>query len=214
MIITEDWGLIDYREAWKRQKNLCDLLKLNKNHDEYLIIAEHPSVFTLGFHGNENNLLISNNDLKKIGAECIRIERGGDITCHNPGQLVIYPIIDLYKHSLGVKEYIELLEKSIIKLLKEYEISACSNSSAKGVWIDWQKDNPRKICAIGVKISRGITMHGLALNVNNDLSLFSKINPCGFTDKGVTSLSKERGHIIDMTSLKSRICKILIEALY
>lgn len=210
-IKTEDWGRISYRVAWERQKRLVAELQADPDGDEYILLVEHEPVYTLGFHGNENNMLASQKYLESIGAECIRIERGGDVTYHGPGQLVVYPIINLRRHGLGVKKYIELLENSVITLLKEYGIDSGSNDDAIGVWLDWDLPTARKICAIGVKVSHAVTMHGLALNVNTDLKAFSLINPCGFTDKGVTSVAKERNEEIDFNKIKYRLGQIIAE---
>lgn len=205
----EDWGTLPYREAWERQKDIFNNLILNPDENEHLILVEHPHVYTLGFHGNAANMIANEDRLKSIGAELIRIERGGDITYHGPGQLVVYPIINLHQHGLGVKKYIELLEESVIELLSGYGIKATSNNDAIGVWLDWGQPSERKICAIGVKISHGITMHGLALNVNTDLAAFNLINPCGFADKGVTSIAKELGREIEMSEIKNQLAKII-----
>lgn len=209
MMKIEDWGLLPYREAWARQKSIFEGLAENPENEEKIVTVEHPAVYTLGFHGNEANLIASEERLKALGAECIRIERGGDITYHGPGQLVVYPLLNLRNHHLGVKQYIELLEQSVIELLGLYGIKATSNSDQIGVWLDWGSPRARKICAIGVKISHGATMHGLALNVNTDLSAFRLINPCGITDKGVTSMSKELGRKIDMEEVRLHLATIL-----
>ena len=209
VMIIEDLGLIPYREAWDLQKKYVAQLQEDPNADERILLVEHPAVYTLGFHGNADNMLASEQYLRNLGAECIRIERGGDITYHGPGQLVVYPIIDLRRHHLGVKQYIEILEHSVIELLAGYGIQATCNKDAIGVWIDWQGRQPRKICAIGVKVSHGVTMHGFALNVNTDLRAFTLINPCGFTDKGVTSLSQELAAPQDLNKLKNQISQIL-----
>lgn len=208
-IIIEDWGRISYRDAWEHQKMLVSQLQNNPESDEYVLLVEHDPVYTLGFHGNENNMLASQKYLESIGAECIRIERGGDVTYHGPGQLVVYPIVNLRKHGLGVKKYIELLENSVISLLQEYGIESSSNNDAIGVWLDWDKPTARKICAIGVKVSHAVTMHGLALNVNTDLKAFSLINPCGFVDKGVTSVARELKHETDFETIKQRLGEII-----
>lgn len=212
-MIVEDWEVCPYREAWQRQKLLFENLISDKDSDEHLIMVEHPAVYTLGFHGNADNLLASEKLLRSLGAECVRIERGGDITYHGPGQLVIYPIVNLHRHRLGVKKYIQCLEKSVIELLETYDIAGSSNDDAIGVWLDWGTPRARKICAIGVKISHGITMHGLALNVNTDLDAFRLINPCGFVDKGVTSIRQELGRDIDMNEVKDRLSKLIVNNL-
>lgn len=212
-MIIEDWGRCGYREAWRRQKELFNALIGCPEEEERIITVEHDPVYTLGFHGQHENLLASEKRLEAMGAECIRIERGGDITYHGPGQLVVYPVINLHRHGLGVKKYVETLERSVIELLGSYGVTASSNSDAIGVWIDWNCVAPRKICAIGVKISHGVTMHGLALNVNTDLSAFSLINPCGFTDKGVTSIERELGMRADFGEVRSRMAEILLRNL-
>lgn len=165
-------------------------------------------VYTLGFHGNEENLLISEDRLKAKGSECIRIERGGDITFHGPGQMVVYPIIDLESLGIGIKGYMELLEDCVIELLHSYGIKGEKIDNAIGIWIGKGSEEERKICAMGVKCTRYITMHGLALNVNTDLSFFDNIHPCGFVDKGVTSIQRELGRDIDMQVVKHRFVDI------
>lgn len=189
----QNWGYIPYREAWERQKAIFNALIADRTGEEIIAVCEHPAVYTLGVHGHESNLLV------KPGpdVEVVRIERGGDITYHGPGQLVVYPLIDLNRHKFGVKQYVELLERSVRQTLEQYGITTTSNDSQIGVWLDWGKPTARKICAIGVKISHGVTMHGLALNVNTDLSAFSLINPCGITDKSVTSLQQELGYLVN-----------------
>jgi lipoyl(octanoyl) transferase len=195
-----DLGLMDYKEAWDYQIGIQKRLieaKTGKNpepYPHYLIFVEHPHVYTMGKSGKENNLLIQDNLLKSIGASFYKIDRGGDITYHGPGQLVGYPIFDLGLFGMGVKSYVHYLEQAIIETLADFRIAASRLEGATGVWLD--SDNPRKtrkICAIGVKISRSVTLHGFALNVNTDLNYFRYINPCGFIDKGVTSLEKELG---------------------
>lgn len=217
-IEVNDFGIAKYREIWNLQKSLRDGIierKVCKSDDftEYLLIGEHFPVYTLGFHGNEKNLLLSAEQLYISGAELIRIERGGDITYHGPGQVILYPIIDLHRHSLGVKEYVTMLEESVIRLLGSYDIKGERIEGATGVWIGKGEVEERKICAIGVKVTRGITIHGLGLNINTDLSAFSAINPCGFTDKGVTSLTLERGEEINITEVKERLTGIFLQVL-
>ena len=207
------FGIIDYKEAWDKQEIYHSEVVEKKLNGQlgpvfggHLILCEHPHVYTLGKSGAENNLLINDNFLKKIGATYYKINRGGDITYHGPGQLVGYPIIDLEQFGLHVKEYVTKLEESIIQMLAEYNIRASRLEGATGVWLD--SDIPgkaRKICAIGVRVSRYVTMHGFALNVNTDLSYFSHINPCGFTDKGVTSMQKELGREVPMNEVEDRM---------
>lgn len=217
--IFEDPGLIEYKKAWEYQQHCFDDVvnaKLfNREHDtekrvetNRLIFCEHPHVYTLGKSGAKNNLLINDDFLKKINATYFRIDRGGDITYHGPGQIVGYPILDLEVLHLGVKEYIFNLEESVINLLKRYDIESSRMKGATGVWLDAGfQGKSRKICAIGVKVSRYVTMHGFAFNVNTDLSYFNHINPCGFVDKGVTSMEKELGEKQDMEKIKKELKK-------
>ncbi|MFO7827204.1 MAG: lipoyl(octanoyl) transferase LipB [Bacteroidales bacterium] len=219
-----DLGLIDYKKAWDYQEDIfSEFLKIkSKNRDipendqieisNKLIFCEHPHVYTLGKSGQQNNLLISDELLKKIEATYYKINRGGDITYHGPGQIVGYPIIDLERFNLQVKQYIANLEQSIILALDEFGISAGRLPGATGVWLDSDNANARKICAIGVKASRFITMHGFAFNVNTNLDYFNYINPCGFVDKGVTSMERELGKKVDYETvkdvLKSKITEV------
>ncbi len=201
---------MDYRQAWDYQVTLFNervTQKLaNRNlpedqrflHDNIILFVEHPHVFTLGKSGNQNNLLVDSNFLEKIQATYFQIDRGGDITYHGPGQVVCYPIFDLEQFGMHIKQYVFALEQAVINTLQEFGITGSRLAGATGVWLDPGLPSARKICAIGVKASRQITMHGFAFNINTDLAYFSYINPCGFQDKGVTSLSKELGHLQDM----------------
>jgi lipoyl(octanoyl) transferase len=207
-IIFRDIGLIDYMEAWDFQKKIFSevldskqnkLPHLNKNH---LIFCEHPHVYTLGKSGSENNLLINHLQLQAKNATFYKIDRGGDITYHGPGQLVGYPILDLEMLGIGLKEYVSKIEETIIKTLKEFSISAERLEGATGVWLDTQTTKARKICAIGIKASKYVTMHGFAFNINTNLNYFKYINPCGFIDKSVTSMEKELGSKQDMEKVK------------
>ena len=213
-----DLKLIDYKKAWEYQENLFNNIvttkEQNRNNnsnsktDNYLIFCEHPNVYTLGKSGEQNNLLISDDFLQSINATYYRINRGGDITYHGPGQIVGYPILDLENFDLKLKEYIHNLEESIIETLNEFNLNAERLDGATGVWLDIDKPGKaRKICAIGVRASRYVTMHGFAFNVNTDLSYFNYINPCGFLDKGVTSLEKELGSAQDFENVKSLLKK-------
>lgn len=208
-IIFEDWGLIDYNLAWKQQEELFNEainLKINNQTTQNtLIFCEHPHVYTLGKSGDEHNMLLDMIQLVAKNAIFVRTNRGGDITYHGPGQLVGYPIFDLANFGMGLKQYIYNIEQAIINVLLDYNISATRLNGATGVWIDVDQPNCRKICAIGVRSSRYVTMHGFALNVNTMLEYFNYINPCGFIDKGVTSIEKETGRIIDMKELKKRL---------
>jgi len=208
-----DWGLIDYKDAWEKQEKIFDKKvseKINngKNQIEQdFIICEHPHVYTLGKNGEKNNLLIDEEFLKKINATYYKTNRGGDITYHGFGQIVGYPILDIEELGLSLKNYIWTIEEMVILTMKEYNISCERLEGATGVWIDTNSPKVRKICAIGVKASRYITMHGFALNVNTDLNYFNYINPCGFVDKGVTSMEKELGKKIEVEEVKKKLYK-------
>lgn len=202
-----DAGREDYRITYARQRELFDTMtSLKQMHQSVpynnLILVEHNPVYTLGVHGDSNNMLLAQNDLKQKGIELIHTERGGDITFHGPGQLVAYPVVDLESLSLGVKDYISLLEQTVKNLLLHYGIRGESIDNAPGVWIGKNTSDERKICAVGVKCRRYVTMHGIALNVNTDLRYFSAINPCGFKDKNVTSIEREIGKTVDFEELK------------
>jgi lipoyl(octanoyl) transferase len=214
--IFEDLGEIDYKKAWDYQEEQFDRIvdgKLfnrknpdsTKPIDHHLIFCEHPHVFTLGKSGQANNLLIQDEFLKKINATFYKINRGGDITYHGPGQIVGYPIFDLEQMKLGIKEYIFKLEEAIIKTIAEFGIKGERLSGATGVWLETQTPQARKICAIGVRASRYVSMHGFALNVNTNLDYFNYINPCGFVDKGVTSMEKELGQKVSMAEVKEKL---------
>lgn len=212
-----DWKVIPYAEAWKRQTEWFDaLVRAKQEESEYtnhIILCEHPHVYTLGRSGKEGNMLLSEEQLQKIGATLYHIDRGGDITYHGPGQLVCYPILNLEEFSLGLKEYVHLLEEAVIRVCAGYGIEAGRLEKATGVWLEGNTRRARKICAIGVRSSHFVTMHGLALNVNTDLRYFSYINPCGFIDKGVTSLQKELGREVPMEEVKEHLCQELLQLL-
>lgn len=201
-----DWGLITYEDAWKQQTELFDEVIRAKIAGEpyinHLIICEHPHVYTLGKSGKEQNMLIGEERLKQIGASLYHIDRGGDITYHGPGQIVSYPIFNLEDYNLGLKEYIHKLEEAVINVCAHYGIEAGRLDGATGVWLDSETPSARKICAIGVRSSRYVTMHGLAFNVNTDLNYFHYINPCGFMNKGVTSLQNELNKKMDIEEVK------------
>ncbi|MDD2562637.1 MAG: lipoyl(octanoyl) transferase LipB [Salinivirgaceae bacterium] len=209
-----DWGKMDYGQAWEKQQKIFDaqiVHKANKTTTEnHLIFVEHPHVYTLGKSGDNQNLLISDEILKKINATYYKVDRGGDITYHGPGQIVGYPIFDLEVMHVTYKGYIEKLETAILKYLKEcHQLDVFQLDSATGVWIK-TKNGPEKICAIGTKASRYITMHGFALNINTDLSYFEYINPCGFKDKGVTSLEKLKGTKCDFELEKKNLTNYIM----
>ena len=177
-----------------------------------ILLVEHPAVYTLGKSGNEQNMLVTEEYLKGLGAEFYHIDRGGDITFHGPGQLVCYPIIDLDAIGIGVRRYIEALEQSVIDLAKEYGIEAHRSEGASGVWVS-QGSHLVKLCAVGVRASHGVTMHGLAMNVSTDLKWFHLINPCGFTDRGVCSLSTLTGREVTMEEVKPKFINYLAKNL-
>lgn len=205
-----DTGLTDYADMLAQQRIVFNKMVAMKKtgmsiDEEYLYLTEHKPVVTLGKHAKEENLLLSIEAMTQRGIGVYHIERGGDVTFHGPGQLVCYPIIDLEQHKLGVRDYVELLEESVIRTLSSFGIAGERIAGASGVWVGAGTLRERKICALGVKCSRYITMHGLALNVNTDLSGFGIINPCGFVDKGVTSMAQELGGKVDMKKVKSLI---------
>ena len=207
--ILVDWNLIPYAEAWQRQTEQFDALVHAKAegamYENQIIMCEHPHVYTLGRSGKDNNMLLNEAQLEAIHATLYHIDRGGDITYHGPGQLVCYPILNLEEFQLGLKEYVHLLEEAVIQVCASYGIKAGRLEKATGVWLDGETPCARKICAIGVRSSHYVTMHGLALNVNTDMSYFSYIHPCGFIDKGVTSLRQELKYEVPMDEVKQRL---------
>ena len=214
----EDLGLIDYKQCWDYQTKLFDStvqLKIQnrkfpdnsistKNH---LIFCEHPHVYTLGKSGDLKNLLIDGQKRKEKNISFYKINRGGDITYHGPGQLVVYPILDLDYFFSDIHKYLRLLEEAVILTLQDYGVFGQRLEGFTGVWVDDKKETPRKICAIGVKCSRWVTMHGIGFNINSNLDYFKHIVPCGIEDKSVTSLQKETNQEIDMEELKLRFKK-------
>ncbi|MCK9422336.1 MAG: lipoyl(octanoyl) transferase LipB [Bacteroidales bacterium] len=204
-----DWGRRGYAQAWKDQEEIFNKqIERKKNGiptSNTLIFVEHPHVYTLGKSGDPQNLLVTENMLKNINAEFYRVNRGGDITYHGPGQIVGYPIIDLERFGLHYKGYISKLEETIIRfLLAEYGIASFHSDDATGVWLG-SPPRLRKICSIGTRGSRYITMHGFALNVNTDLAYFHHINPCGYTTRDMTSIEKESGSPVDMEHAKRQL---------
>ena len=219
-IIFKDLGLVDYQDAWDYQESLFQETITQKGHPDkpqtsnFLLFCEHPHVYTLGKSGSENNLLINNQALAEKGVSFFRTNRGGDITYHGPGQIVGYPILDLENFKLGIRKYIWLLEESIIALLRDFGISASRLDGASGVWLDAdQPGKVRKICAIGVRSSRYVTMHGFAFNINTKLEYYNYINPCGSTERGVTSLEKELGSKQDIEKVKIQLKAHLLRLL-
>ena len=229
-VLYKDLGRMGYRECWDLQRTMFDgMLQAKRGGCSgeapsvgertevgdagVLYLVEHNPVYTLGKSGKSENMLVSEPYLRAIGAEFFHIDRGGDVTFHGHGQVVGYPILDLEKLGIGLREYIDSLEEAIIGVCAEWGIEAGRIAGASGVWLDGDTTRARKICAIGVRASRYVTMHGFAMNVNTDLKYFNHINPCGFVDKGVTSLQKELGHEVDMELVKAQIVKHLAEKL-
>ena len=212
----QNLGLIAYKEAWDLQEKLFDEIlqaKLAENEvrpENKLLLCQHPHVYTLGKSGDKKNLLLSDEFLKLKKASFYQINRGGDITYHGPGQIVGYPILDLDSLGITIKTYVFNLEEAIIEVLKTYGINATRSEGETGVWLDINdKLKARKIAAVGVRISRMVSMHGFALNVNTNLEYFNYIVPCGIVDKGVTTLQKELGKEIEIKEVESRLLEQL-----
>lgn len=223
-VLFEDLGTVDFKRSWDYQEKLLNEIIAIKtanrnlpNHlvkptPNYLLFCEHPHVYTLGKSGSEKNLLVTEFDLKKTNATYYKINRGGDITYHGPGQIVGYPIFDLDNFFTDIHKYLRFLEEAVIRTLLEYGIDSGRIEGLTGVWLD--HNNPqkaRKICALGVRTSRWVTMHGFAFNINTDLSYFNNIIPCGINDKAVTSLHLELKKNVDMHEVKSKLKKHLSE---
>ena len=209
-----DLGKMDYKEAWDFQEKLFDEIvsikkenrkkKSNLKTPNYFLFVEHPHVYTLGKSGNISNLLIDEKELKNKNASFYKINRGGDITYHGPGQIVGYPILDLENFFTDIHKYLRLLEETIIITLNNYGIKGKRNEGKTGVWLDVNTPFPKKICAMGVRASRWVTMHGFALNVNVDLDYFNNIIPCGLNENVVTSINKELDNSeIDISEVKN-----------
>lgn len=217
-------GNIDYKEAWDYQeallKSIVDIKIANRKNDpdlqeitpNYLLFCDHPHVYTLGKSGDEKHLLLDEKELNNKGIQYYRTNRGGDITYHGPGQIVGYPVLDLENFFTDIHKYLRLLEQAVIDTLKEYDIISGRIEGLTGVWLDHEKQtNPRKICALGVKTSRWATMHGLALNVNSDISYFDYIVPCGIDDKAVTSMNTELGHEMNKAEVAEKLKKHIVQ---
>ena len=220
-----DWGLIDYKEAWEKQEALlAETVRIKtqiRNQEtatpgstanlktvNTIIFCEHPHVYTLGKSGKAENLLLDEQGLKDKGATYYPINRGGDITYHGPGQLVCYPILDLDNFSTDIHLYLRTLEEAVILTITEYGLKGDRYSGYTGVWLDPDEhDKARKICAMGVRCSRWVTMHGLALNVNTNMDYFKNMIPCGIDDKQVTSLKVELGHDVDLNEVKKTLLR-------
>ena len=214
-----DLGLKDYKSCWDLQEQLLSEIIEDKRSTgkpsvkNFFLLVEHPHVYTLGKSGDEKNLLAQDDFLKKIDATYYKINRGGDITYHGPGQIVGYPIIDLENYKIGVREYISKMEDAIIATIAEYGLEGGRKEGATGVWLDASHPSrARKICAIGVRVSRFVTMHGFALNVNTDMRYFTYINPCGLSF-GVTSINQELGKEVSMKEVKE-VVKAKFESCY
>lgn len=214
-VAFEDLGFRDYGDVWdyqeQRFQQILDIKIQNRRKDSadstpnYFLFVEHPHVYTLGKSGDITNLLVSEQQLTERGAQFYRINRGGDITYHGPGQVVGYPILDLDNFFTDIHKYLRLLEEMIILTLSEYGLQGERSKGETGVWLDVGTPRARKICAMGVRASRWVTMHGFALNVNTDLSYFELMVPCGIRGKGVTSLSRELGRHIPMEEVKEKL---------
>jgi lipoyl(octanoyl) transferase len=225
-VTIKDLGVVDYKKCWDYQeelfKSVVDIKIKNRRQSlslptsNYLLFVEHPHVYTLGKSGDISNLLINESQLEQRGAKFYKINRGGDITYHGPGQIVGYPILDLDNFFTDIHKYLRFLEEVIILTLKDYGLSASRNPGKTGVWLGVETPFTRKICAMGVRASRWVTMHGFALNANVDLSYFDNIIPCGITNNSVTSLNKELGvENVDLIEVKQKVIKnfkILFEA--
>lgn len=211
-------GLIGYQEAWDEQERLfaatVQLKIANRNRPEqdqertpnYLLFCSHPHVYTLGKSGKPENLLLDEEGLAQKQAQFYKINRGGDITYHGPGQLVGYPILDLDNFFTDIHKYLRLLEEAVILTLAEYGLEAGRIDGLTGVWLDHiAQSDPRKICALGVKSSRWVTMHGFAFNINTDLDYFNHIIPCGIDDKAVTSMQRELGRQLDEVEVAQKV---------
>jgi lipoyl(octanoyl) transferase len=210
-----DWGLVDYQEAWDRQEKVFSETlaikqdnktnNLNNPTPNYLIFTEHPHVYTLGKSGHEEYLLLDEEGLRQKEAKFYKINRGGDITYHGPGQIVGYPILDLDNFFTDIHLYLRTLEEAIILTLADYGIQSGRYEGFTGVWLDADNEKARKICAMGVRASRWVTMHGFAFNVNADLAYFGNIIPCGIDDKDVTSMERELGRKLNMEEVKEKL---------
>lgn len=206
----QDWGEIPYNDAWQRQEQMMQQQVTRKMGgqptENTLVFCQHPHVYTLGKSGKAGNMLYDDGTIPFV-----KTNRGGDITYHGPGQITGYPIFDIETFNLGLKNYIYNVEECIIRTIALYGIIGERLEGATGVWIEAHTPRARKICAIGVRASHFVTMHGFALNVNTDLSYFQRINPCGFVDKGVTSIAKEVGHEVDYEVVKQQLHQKFIE---
>lgn len=223
-VIFWDLGNIDYKKAWDYQEELLQSIieikianrkngsgeqKITPN---YLLFCDHPHVYTLGKSGDQKHLLLNEAELNSKGIQYYKTNRGGDITYHGPGQIVGYPVIDLENFFTDIHKYLRLLEQAVIDTLEEYDIESGRIEGLTGVWLDHEKQvNPRKICALGVKTSRWVTMHGLALNVNSDINYFDYIVPCGIEDKAVTSMNIELGYELNKQEVSEKLKNHIVQ---
>ena len=220
-VIFQDWGLLDYQQAWDRQEQVfsetVQAKTQNRNNNttdpvkNHLIFVEHPHVYTLGKSGKPENLLLDEAGLNEKSASYYKINRGGDITYHGPGQLVGYPILDLDNFFTDIHLYLRTLEEAVILTLADYGIKGGRYEGFTGVWLDADNERARKICAMGVRCSRWVTMHGFAFNVNTDLTYFKNIIPCGIDDKDVTSMHRELGYKVDSDEVKLKLRQHIID---
>lgn len=216
-VIVRNLGSVDFEESFKIQKQIQNEIidiklnnrknNLNLSTPNYLLFMEHNHVYTLGNSGDDKNLLFNEKELDKKGIKFIKTNRGGDITYHGPGQLVCYPIFDLENFYTDIHRYLRDLEEIIVGTLDHFGLVAFGNPNETGVWLDIGSKNERKICAMGIKVSRWVTMHGLALNVNTDLSYFEGIIPCGINNKGVTSINNELSQKVDLKKVREIMIK-------
>lgn len=216
-VLFEDWGLLNYQQAWAKQEEIFSAVvgvkTLNRDSvvvqatNNHLVFVEHPHVYTMGKSGKLENLLLDEAGLQVKQAHYYKINRGGDITYHGPGQLVGYPILDLDNFFTDIHLYLRKLEEAVILTLADYGIDAGRYPGFTGVWLDANNERARKICALGVRCSRWVTMHGFAFNVNTDLDYFKNIVPCGIDDKDVTSMQRELGSVVNMTEVKKILLK-------
>mgnify|MGYP000382501612 FL=1 len=216
-VIVRNLGSVDFEESFKIQKQIQNEIidiklnnrknNLNLSTPNYLLFMEHNHVYTLGNSGDDKNLLFNEKELDKKGIKFIKTNRGGDITYHGPGQLVCYPIFDLENFYTDIHRYLRDLEEIIVGTLDHFGIVAFGNPNETGVWLEIGSKNERKICAMGIKVSRWVTMHGLALNVNTDLSYFEGIIPCGINNKGVTSINNELSQKVDLKKVREIMIK-------
>lgn len=214
-VVFKDWGLLDYQQAWDQQEEIFNSIVTAKIQNRqavspeltnnYLVFVEHPHVYTLGKSGKPENLLLDDAGLRLNQASYYKINRGGDITYHGPGQLVGYPILDLDNFFTDIHLYLRTLEEAVILTLADYGIPAGRFPGYTGVWLDADNEKARKICAMGVRCSRWVTMHGFAFNVNTDLDYFNHIVPCGIDDKDVTSMKRELGKEVDLNEVKETL---------